>query len=163
MFGTACTIPESSLERIAYTSPTHFVASDEKSRVGKPGAWRNREMRCEHGFVDGKACQVCNQQAREKMLEAWVDRRHYGHPLKVAKRERNRVNALMVIASGQTKRHELAHALGVSAQSASQQLRRLRLDGLIDGTNTITPAGLEFLKKKEGHDARDSTTQTDSD
>ena len=63
--GRSATLDEGSLSaarRIAslvLTGPDH-----EPSRAGRPGAWRNREERCRHGFLF-PICETCHQYRSE--------------------------------------------------------------------------------------------------
>jgi hypothetical protein len=53
-------VSESPIARLAAAAPLQYVTDDTTSRVGKPGAWRNRSNRCEHGVErDVMRCWSC--------------------------------------------------------------------------------------------------------
>jgi hypothetical protein len=121
---------------------------EPETRCARPGEpYRNIERRCDHGFLDGKNCLVCDPKAREKRANDWAMRREAMHPLVVKRRVSKRREALLKISEGARFSHDLARSLGVSVGSASGTIRALAWAGyitILDGA-ALTDAGRAFM------------------
>lgn len=112
------------------------LPDEHPSRCARPGEKpRNREQRCEHGFVDnGENCIDCSAVAmRTKPIQSRN------------KRAKSRALLLRLIASGHTSQEELMRGLECSAYQLSTRIVWLRRLGLVthDREIRLTQLGLE--------------------
>jgi hypothetical protein len=110
---------------------------DCTSRCARPGEPpRNREMRCRHGFVEGKRCLVCGRSLVTERKRLLLQRQ---------------LGVLRAISSGSTTRGECAAVLGLPKRTVDSCVTTFRKRGILSPPGEpfrVTDLGREFMKGK---------------